>query len=81
MRVRPEVRDHLVRNRESLVREVLKAAGHLRTGPLQRTVVGCAKVLGDRFGRVTRDELYVAVMVVQFQCALSMKKYKTSDSA
>lgn len=69
MNVRDEVRQFLKENKEKLVQEVFDAAGHLDMPPLSRTVVGCLKVLGDRFGKVTKDEIVVAVFVVQTQCA------------
>jgi hypothetical protein len=38
------------------------------------------KVLGDRFSKVTKDELIVAVLVVQVQCAHSKRKCEQSGS-
>jgi hypothetical protein len=76
--IRDEVRQFLKDQRESFVEEVFGAAGHLNMAPLQRTVVGCLKALGDRFAKVTKDELLVAVLVVQIQCAHSKRKSKSS---
>lgn len=67
--IRDEVRQYLKDNRAQFVREVFEAAGHLNLTPIQRTVVGCTKVLGDRFGKVSKREIMVATVVVQIQCA------------
>lgn len=79
--IRDEVRRFLKSNKKRFVRDVFKAAGHLPMRPIQRTVVGCLKALGDRFGKVTKDELIVAVLVVQIQCAHSKSRstHSTND--
>ena len=78
--IRDEVQKFLKSQRELFVSEVLAAAGHLGMEPIQRSVVGCLKVLGDRFDKVTKDELLVAVLVVQIQCAHSKIKCKKSHN-
>ncbi len=78
--IRNEVRAYLKDHREPFVQEVFEAAGHLHMQPIQRTVVGCLKALGDRFEKVTKDELIVAVLVVQVQCAHTKSKRKQSSS-
>ncbi len=78
--IRDEVRQFLKNNKEMFVRDVFEAAGHLKMKPIQRTVVGCLKALGDRFNKVTKDELIVAVLVVQIQCAQLKSKCKHSGS-
>jgi hypothetical protein len=78
--IREEVGAYLVKEREALVQEVFEAAGHLPVGPWKRTIAGCLKVLGDRFGKVTKEELFAAALVVQLQCALTKSKCKPSDN-
>lgn len=75
--IREEVGEFLRNNKEAFVDEVFEASGHLDMTPIKRAVVGCLKVLGDRFGKVTKDEIVVAVLVVQFQCAHSKNKSKS----
>jgi len=79
MNLRDEVRQYLKDNKESFVQEVYNAAGHLNLVPLARTVVGCLKVLGDRFSKVTKDEIIVAVFVVQMQCAHSKRSSERAE--
>lgn len=76
--IRSEIKTYLLNEPEGLVRSVFEAAGHLPMAPAQRTVVGCLKVLGDRFGKVTKDELFAAVLVVQVQCVHSKRKSESS---
>ncbi len=74
--IRNEVRQFLADNKAAFVNEVFEAAGHLNMTPVKRSIVGCLKVLGDRFTKVTKDEIFIAVLVVQMQCAHSKIKSK-----
>jgi hypothetical protein len=78
--IRDEIRQFLKKEKMLFVEEVHAAAGHLNMKPLQRTVVGCLKALGDRFEKVTKDELVIAVLVVQITCAHSKKKSMPSGN-
>lgn len=78
--IRDEIRQFLRNDRELFVRDVLEAAGRLNVKPIHRAVVGCLKALGDRFGSVTKDELIVAVLVVQIQCAHTKSKCERSEN-
>lgn len=78
--IRDAVRNYLRDNKKAFVMDVFEAAGHLPMQPIQRTVVGCLKALGDRFKKVTKDELIVAVLVVQIQCAHSKSNSEQSGS-
>jgi hypothetical protein len=56
-----------------LVEEVVRASAGLPYPPLRRTALGCLKVLGDRFGGVTKTEILVATVAVQTWITLQKK--------
>lgn len=63
--IRDEVKEFILGQPEVLVREVAQISEGLCLPPLRKTVSGCLKVLGNRFGGASKLELGLAVVAVQ----------------
>ena len=74
---RQTVKSFLRDSGDEFVLSVFDAAQTLtHLTPMQRTVAGCLKVLGDKFGSVTIGELQLAVLLVQIRCGRSKNNGK-----